>query len=52
MWVRSPAIILADSTDRRGDGSVQFVSDQIDADLWQRLGNRSDGQLINDLCPD
>lgn len=36
----------------RGDGSVQFVSDQIDADLWQRLGNRSDGQLINDPRPD
>jgi prepilin-type N-terminal cleavage/methylation domain-containing protein len=36
----------------RGDGSVQFVSDQIDADLWRRLGNRSDGQLINDPRPD
>jgi prepilin-type N-terminal cleavage/methylation domain-containing protein len=36
----------------RGDGSVQFVSNEIDADLWRRLGDRSDGQLIHDPRPD
>jgi len=29
-----------------GDGSVKFVSELIDSDIYRRLGNRSDGQLI------
>ena len=29
-----------------GDGSVRFVSDNIDRKLFERLGDRSDGQLI------
>jgi len=28
-----------------GDGNVQFVTDDIDMVLWQRMANRSDGQL-------
>ena len=30
-----------------GDASVRFVSDEIDSSLWQQLGNRSDGKLLN-----
>ncbi len=29
------------------DGSVEFISEDIDQKLWQRLGNRADGQLTN-----
>jgi prepilin-type N-terminal cleavage/methylation domain-containing protein len=28
-----------------GDGSVEFIADGVDLQLWQRLGNRADGQL-------
>jgi prepilin-type N-terminal cleavage/methylation domain-containing protein len=28
-----------------GDASVQFISDDIDLDLWHQLGNRADGSL-------
>ncbi len=31
-----------------GDGSVRFVMDSIDLVTWQRLGNRADGEPIND----
>jgi hypothetical protein len=30
-----------------GDASVHFLSDQIDAKVWQQLANRSDGGLVN-----
>jgi hypothetical protein len=29
-----------------GDGSVRYTSEDIDPQLWQRLGNRADGQLV------
>lgn len=32
-----------------GDGSVRFISDQIDRVLFQRLGHRSDGQLTGEF---
>jgi len=32
----------------RGDGSIHFTSNEIDLDLWHRLGHRSDGQLVSD----
>jgi len=28
-----------------GDGSVEFISEDIDLDLWRRMGNRADGKL-------
>jgi prepilin-type N-terminal cleavage/methylation domain-containing protein len=28
-----------------GDGSVEFIADGVDRELWRRLGNRADGQL-------
>ncbi len=30
-----------------GDGSVRFISETIDLQIWQRMGNRADGQLLN-----
>ncbi len=30
-----------------GDSSVRFINDEIDEPLWQRLGSRADGQLID-----
>jgi prepilin-type N-terminal cleavage/methylation domain-containing protein len=30
-----------------GDSSVRFVNDEIDQPLWQRLGNRADGGLVD-----
>lgn len=30
-----------------GDASVQFISDQIDLQVWQQLGNRADGKLVD-----
>ncbi len=30
-----------------GDGSVKFIADNIDLQLWQQLGNRADGKLFN-----
>ncbi len=31
-----------------GDGSVKFLTDQIDLQVYRRLGNRDDGQLLSD----
>lgn len=31
-----------------GDGSVRFISENIDAELFEQLGNRADGKLIMD----
>ena len=31
-----------------GDGSVRFISENIDAALFEQLGNRADGKLIMD----
>jgi prepilin-type N-terminal cleavage/methylation domain-containing protein len=31
-----------------GDGSVQFISDEIDPSVLEKLGNRSDGGLVDD----
>lgn len=30
-----------------GDGRVEFMAEDIDLELWHRLGNRADGNLIN-----
>ena len=30
-----------------GDGSVQFLSENIDLGVWMNLGNRMDGQSVN-----
>ena len=30
-----------------GDASVQFLSDQIELQVWQQLGNRADGKLVD-----
>jgi prepilin-type N-terminal cleavage/methylation domain-containing protein len=30
-----------------GDASVRFIADEIDLTVWQQLGNRSDGKLLN-----
>lgn len=32
------------------DANVRFVGDEIDAQLWQRMGNRADGNLV-ELAP-
>jgi prepilin-type N-terminal cleavage/methylation domain-containing protein/prepilin-type processing-associated H-X9-DG protein len=32
-----------------GDGSVRFLSETIDASVYQRLGNRADGELMDDF---
>jgi prepilin-type N-terminal cleavage/methylation domain-containing protein/prepilin-type processing-associated H-X9-DG protein len=32
-----------------GDGSVRFVSDDVQLLTWQRLGNRHDDQIVNDF---
>ena len=32
-----------------GDGSVRFVSDNIDYQTWQRLGDRKDGNAVGDF---
>ncbi len=32
-----------------GDGSVQFLSQNIDMIMYQRLGNRADGEVVNDV---
>jgi prepilin-type N-terminal cleavage/methylation domain-containing protein len=29
-----------------GDGSVKFIAEDIDLQLWQQLGNRADGKLL------
>lgn len=34
-----------------GDGSVDFVADDIDLKVWQQLGNRADGQLSTFRLP-
>ncbi len=34
-----------------GDGSVSFVADDIDLMVWQKLGNRADGQLSGFRSP-
>jgi prepilin-type N-terminal cleavage/methylation domain-containing protein/prepilin-type processing-associated H-X9-DG protein len=34
-----------------GDGSVEFVADDIDLIVWQQLGNRADGQLSTYRSP-
>jgi len=31
------------------DGSVRFVSDNVDNETWARLGNRNDGQVIGEF---
>ncbi len=31
-----------------GDGSVRFVKNSISASVWQALGNRADGEMIDD----
>jgi prepilin-type processing-associated H-X9-DG protein len=31
-----------------GDGSVRFISENIDVELFEQLGNRADGKLIMD----
>ncbi|HEY2892603.1 MAG TPA: DUF1559 domain-containing protein, partial [Pirellulales bacterium] len=33
-----------------GDASVRFVGDEVDSQLWQRMGNRADGNLV-ELAP-
>ncbi len=30
-----------------GDASVRFIADEIDQKVWQQLGHRSDGKLLN-----
>jgi prepilin-type N-terminal cleavage/methylation domain-containing protein len=30
-----------------GDASVEFISEEVDQQLWQNLGNRADGQLTS-----
>ena len=35
-----------------GDGSVKFVPDTIDIDVWRQLGNRADGKLLDVHFPD
>lgn len=32
-----------------GDGSVRFISENVDADVYRHLGNRADGELIGDF---
>jgi prepilin-type N-terminal cleavage/methylation domain-containing protein/prepilin-type processing-associated H-X9-DG protein len=34
-----------------GDGSVEFVADDIDSKVWEQLGNRADGQLSTFRSP-
>ncbi|HEY4262730.1 MAG TPA: H-X9-DG-CTERM domain-containing protein [Schlesneria sp.] len=31
------------------DGSVRFISQNIDINTYQRLGNRADGQIVGDF---
>jgi Protein of unknown function (DUF1559) len=31
-----------------GDGNVRFISDEIDQTVFEHLGNRADGELIDD----
>ncbi len=35
-----------------GDGSVKFVPDTIDNEVWRQLGNRADGKLLDVHFPD
>ena len=35
-----------------GDGSVKFVADTIDIEVWRQLGNRADGKLLDVHFPD
>ena len=35
-----------------GDGSVKFVPDTIDIEVWRQLGHRADGKLLDAHFPD
>jgi prepilin-type processing-associated H-X9-DG protein len=30
-----------------GDGSVRFITDRVDANVFRHLGNRADGELVS-----